>query len=130
MPGLRESGHDGALFQRGKAGAVLSALHFGNKRRFLPAERIHVNVVTAATKPARTGERIALGMNTDSAVRLDDLALNAIALPAMASTAHGHLRASASASLARVQFTMSEGEPSERFRRYMPGKRLSATMAI
>jgi hypothetical protein len=28
-------------------------------------------------------------MNADSVVRLDDLALNAIALPAMASTAHG-----------------------------------------
>jgi hypothetical protein len=56
-------------------------------------------------------------------------ALNAITLPAMASTAHGRPRISASASLARVKFTMSEGEPSERFSRYMPGKRLSGTMA-
>ena len=109
---------------------LMDVILLHHERRCFTAERIDVDVVTAATKPVRTGERIALSMNADSAVRLDDLALNAIALPAMASTAHGCPRTSASASLARVKFTMSEGEPSERFSRYMPGKRLSATMAI
>ena len=111
-----------------EAAAVPARLAFGNERRCFTAERIDVDVVTAATKAARTGERIALGMNSDSAVRLDDLALNAIALPAMASTAHGRPRISASASLARVKFTMSENEPSERFSRYMPEKRTSGTV--
>src|SRR5262249_50001846 len=68
--------------------AAPARLAFGNERRCFTAERIDVDVVTAATKPARTGERIALGMNAESAVRLDDLSLNAVALPAMASTAH------------------------------------------
>src|SRR5262245_37940692 len=117
-------------FELHEAAAVPARLAFGNERRCFTAERIDVDVVTAATKPARAGERITLGMNADSAVRLDDFALNAIALPAMASTAHGRPRISASASLARVKFTMSENEPSVRFSRYMPGKRLSATMAI
>src|SRR5262245_28409356 len=116
-------------FELHEAPAVPARLAFGNERRCFTAERIDVDVVTAATKPARTGERIALGMNADSAVRLDDLALNAIALPAMASSAHGRPRISASASLARVKFTMSESEPSVRFSRYMPGKRSSGTMA-
>src|SRR5262249_45942410 len=59
--------------------AVPARLAFGNERRCFTAERIDVDVVAAATKPACTGERIALGRNADSAVRLDDLALNAIA---------------------------------------------------
>jgi hypothetical protein len=71
-----------------EASAVPARLAFRNERRCFTAERINVDVMTAATKPACTGERIALGMNADSAVRLDDLALNAIALPAMASTTH------------------------------------------
>src|SRR5215831_8864619 len=75
-------------FELHEAAAVPARLAFGNERRGFTAERIDVDVMTAATKPARTGERITLGMNADSAVRLDDLALNAIALPAMASTAH------------------------------------------
>jgi hypothetical protein len=83
--------------------------------------------VTAATKPARTRERIALGMNTDSAVRLDDLAFNPVALPAMARTAHGRGRICASSSLARARFTMSENDPSVRFSRYMPGNAVSGT---
>jgi hypothetical protein len=48
------------------------------ERRRFTAERIDVDVMTAATKPARIGERMALGMNAESAVRLDDLTLNAI----------------------------------------------------
>src|SRR5262249_19484376 len=116
-------------FELHEAAAVSARLAFGNERRCFTAERIDVDVVTAATKPARTGQRIPLGMNADSAVRLDDLALNAIALPAMASTAHGRPRISASASLARVKFTMSENEPSVRFSRYMPGNAVSGTMA-
>src|SRR5262249_32559090 len=116
-------------FELHETTAVPARLAFGNERRCFTAERIDVDVVAAATKPARTGERIALGMNVDSAVRLDDLALNAIALPAMASSAHGRPRISASASLARVKFTMSENEPSVRFSRYMLGKRFSGTMA-
>src|SRR5262249_42231320 len=59
---------------------------------------------------------------------LDDLSLNAVAFPAMASTAHGRPRISASASLARVKFTMSEGEPSGRLIRYMPGQAGSGAM--
>jgi len=74
-------------FELDEAAAVPARLAFGNERRCFTAERIDVDVVTAATKPTRTGERIALGMNVDNAVRLDDLALNAIALPAMG-TAH------------------------------------------
>src|SRR5262249_28437913 len=76
-------------FELHEAAAVPARLAFGKERRCFTAERIDVEVVTAATKPARTGQRIPLGMTADSAVRLDDLALNAIALPAMASTAHG-----------------------------------------
>src|SRR5262249_2596126 len=75
-------------FELYEAAAVPARLAFGNERRCFTAERIDVDVVIAATKPARTGERIALGMNAESAVRLDDLALNAIALSAIASTAH------------------------------------------
>src|SRR5262245_20039710 len=116
-------------FELHEAAAVPARLAFGNERRCFTAERIDVEVVAAATKPARTGERIAFGMNADSAVRVDDLALNAIALPAMASTAHGSPRISASASLARVKFTMSENVPSVRFSRYMPGNAVSGTMA-
>jgi hypothetical protein len=74
-------------FELHEAAAVPARLAFGNKRRCFTAECIDVDVVTAATKPARTRERIALGMNTDSAVRLDDLAFNPVALPAMARTA-------------------------------------------
>src|SRR5215813_4652720 len=79
-------------FELHEAAAVRARLAFGNERRCFTAERIDVDVVAAATKPACTGERIALGRNADSAVRLDDLALNAIALPAMASSA-AHCRA-------------------------------------
>jgi hypothetical protein len=60
----------------------------GKERRCSRPSRIDVYVVTAATKPRRTGERIPLSMDADSAVRLDDLALNAIALPAMTGAAH------------------------------------------
>src|SRR5262249_37143598 len=114
-------------FELHEAAAVPARLAFGNERRCFTAERIDVDVVAAATKSARTGERIALGMNAERAVRLDDLALNAIALPAMAgTTAHG---LSASASLTRAKFTMSENKPSVRFSRYMPGNAVSGTMA-
>src|SRR5262249_44583188 len=61
---------------------------------------------------------------------LENGALDCVFRPtAMASSAHGRPRISASPSLARVKFTMSESEPSVRFSRYMPGKRLWGTMA-
>lgn len=40
----------------------------------------------------------------------------------------GDGRSDASASLARVMLTMSESVPSVRFRRYMPGNRVSGTI--
>src|SRR5262249_47955998 len=76
-------------FELHEAAAAPACLAFGNERRCFTAKSIDVDVVTATTKPARTRERIALGMNADSAVRLDDLALQPVAFPAVTSAAHG-----------------------------------------
>src|SRR5262245_57807602 len=117
------------FFERREASAILSRLHFRDRWRLIVSEEIKIDVMPSATKPTGAGQRIPFCVNADSAVRLDDLALNAIALPAMASTAHGRPRISASASLARVKFTMSENVPSVRFSRYMPGNAVSGTRA-
>jgi hypothetical protein len=63
--------------KRGEAGAVLARLHLGNERCFLAAEGVDIEVVTAASEAAGAGQRIALGMNTEGAVTLDNLALAA-----------------------------------------------------
>src|SRR5262249_29286223 len=77
-----------------------------------------------AVQPDHVGLGAQAQMVTDGAL---DRGLGPMSATACA--AHGRPRISASASLARVKFTMSENEPSVRFSRYMPGKRLSGTMA-
>jgi hypothetical protein len=66
-------------FELYEAAAVLARLAFGDKRRFLAAESVNVEVVSAATKAAGATERVALGMDANSAVRFDDLAFDTIA---------------------------------------------------
>src|SRR5262249_21048994 len=58
-----QTGSARPAFEPPEAAAVPARLAFGNERRCFTAERIDVDVMTAATKPARTGERIALSMN-------------------------------------------------------------------
>jgi hypothetical protein len=60
------------FLKRGEAGAVLAGLALGDERRFVPTEHVEVQVVTAAPEAAGAGQRIALGMNTEGAVTLDN----------------------------------------------------------
>jgi hypothetical protein len=60
-----------------QTGAVLARLHLGNKRCFLTAVRINIDIVTAATKPRGAAQWIALAVDANRLVRGDDLAFTA-----------------------------------------------------
>src|SRR5262249_34882633 len=118
------------LFERCKALAVTPTFALEYGRRFIGAVEVEIDIVTGATEARGAGAWIAFTAKPKLAVSVDKLALNAIALPAMASSAaHCRPRISASASLARVKFTMSENVPSVRFSRYILGTPVPGTMA-
>jgi len=75
------------LLELHEAATVFARFAFGDERRFLLAERINVEVVAAAAKPTGTAQRVALAVEPESAVSLDKLALDPVALPAMSCAA-------------------------------------------
>jgi hypothetical protein len=127
-------------FERRKA-----PLHFRYSRCFVTPKQIQIEVVSTATELARTRQRVALGMNTELFVSLDNLVLNPRALARMLTAschravpfaigsaihsgilgmfhAAASLHASAIAvSFARVKFTISETWPFANRTRHMLG---------
>ena len=73
--------------ERGEAGAVLSPLYFSHQGRLLAPEWVEVHVMSGAAKPAGAGERVALGMDADFSVPIDDLAFEARPFLTMAGAA-------------------------------------------
>jgi hypothetical protein len=74
--------------QRDEAGAGFAGLHLGDERRFLATKRIDVDIMTAAAEARGSGQGIALTVNAEGAMSINELALDASALLPMASTTH------------------------------------------